>query len=201
MKTITVEHSDGEYRCAKYKGELSHNIATQKKYYADRVVHSEWVYGFIGEDVVCKYYNLYPYRDNANRLDIGQLQVRSTTHHGNCLLLRKQDERYKDKIYIFVVLDLNDNVCSKFHTLAGWTYAKDVMIDKYWTLMGRHFDVQSKKDWLWKVPQSALHPMDEILIQKDFLDTMNSRMQSLFRENKQKTMDILLGGVNNGKSL
>lgn len=148
--SIEVPHTRIEYEVSKLRGGLNWQEAIKTPYYR-KSRKQEWETGFIGEDVVAKYFGVYPYT-NKYKTDIKNLQVRSITKPHHNLILRDTDRGFKDNIYILVLVDHS----SYRHRILGWIYGDDAMTDRYRREIFRHEDPENS-DFVWMVSPMQLN--------------------------------------------
>lgn len=155
MNSVGVKHTRTEYECAKLKGALNYEEAIKDPYYRGSK-KSEWENGFIGEDVVAKYFGVYPHY-NKNRSDVYGFQVRTIDRRSNHLIVRDSDRKYINHIYILVYIDKE----TYNHEILGWIYCKDAMSEKYQRKIFRRYD-PGNFDIVWMVPPEDLLSIDKI---------------------------------------
>lgn len=131
-------------RIASMKRQLNHNIHSEK---------SDWnmdIYGAAAEMAVGKHFNIYwkPTVNAGKAPDVGRFQVRATTHQNGHLLIRENDE--KNEQFIFVTAD------QQTFKIIGWIWSDDAKKDKFWK------PADHTGAGAWWVPQSALQPMETI---------------------------------------
>ena len=152
---VVVPHTRAEYECAKMKGRMNWEEAVKDPYYKGSKIE-EWEIGFIGEDVVAKYFGVYPHY-NKNRSDVFGFQVRSINREKNHLIIRESDKKYRRHIYILVYVDHQ-----KYrHKILGWILCDDAMTDKYRKKIFRRYDPDGA-DYVWMVPPSDLKSVEKI---------------------------------------
>lgn len=108
---------------------------------------SDWsidIDGACAEIAVAKYRGLYwtPTNGTFKLPDLGDLQIRSTSHLSGHLIVRPNDT--KNERFILV------RTAPPSFTICGWYWASDAKADRYW-----------RQDSWW-VPQSDLHDIAQI---------------------------------------
>lgn len=113
--------------------------------------------GVQGEWAVVRYYGAHRiwnhYTDDERERhtgDVGEYEVRTTTHPKGGLLLRMKDQKHKHPDTIFIGVRLE----GKGATLLGWIKARDGMVPEWWR--------ENVRSPCWIVPQRALHHMSEL---------------------------------------